>query len=80
MTAPLLLGPHSKDLGGGFVVRRLLPAGQRQAVGPYHPGRHYQRWHGSGAVRDGAHSVAAAFGPGMMQQVSNRGDARVICR
>lgn len=30
-----LLKAHSKDLGGGFVVRRLLPAMQRQAVGPF---------------------------------------------
>ncbi|MCU0814521.1 MAG: pirin family protein [Burkholderiaceae bacterium] len=29
------LKPHAKDLGGGFVVRRLLPAAQRQAVGPF---------------------------------------------
>lgn len=35
MTAPLLLDAHAKDLGGGFVVRRLLPAAQRQAVGPF---------------------------------------------
>ncbi len=34
-SAPKLLSAHSKDLGGGFVVRRLLPAGQRQAVGPF---------------------------------------------
>ena len=27
--------PHQKDLGGGFVVRRLLPSVQRQAVGPF---------------------------------------------
>lgn len=33
--APQLLNAHSKDLGGGFVVRRLLPAAQRQAVGPF---------------------------------------------
>ena len=33
--APQLLGAHVKDLGGGFVVRRLLPAAQRQAVGPF---------------------------------------------
>ena len=26
---------HAKDLGGGFTVRRLLPAVQRQAVGPF---------------------------------------------
>lgn len=26
---------QEKDLGGGFVVRRLLPAAQRQAVGPF---------------------------------------------
>lgn len=30
-----LLSAHAKDLGGGFVVRRLLPAAQRQAVGPF---------------------------------------------
>ncbi len=30
-----LLKPHEKDLGGGFIVRRLLPAGVRQAVGPF---------------------------------------------
>lgn len=35
MSAPQLLSAHAKDLGGGFVVRRLLPAGQRQAVGPF---------------------------------------------
>jgi redox-sensitive bicupin YhaK (pirin superfamily) len=29
------LSPHAKDLGGGFVVRRLLPAAARQAVGPF---------------------------------------------
>ena len=29
------LHPHAKDLGGGFVVRRLLPAAARQAVGPF---------------------------------------------
>jgi redox-sensitive bicupin YhaK (pirin superfamily) len=27
--------PHAKDLGGGFTVRRLLPAAARQAVGPF---------------------------------------------
>jgi redox-sensitive bicupin YhaK (pirin superfamily) len=31
----LILTPHTKDLGGGFTVRRLLPAAQRQAVGPF---------------------------------------------
>src|SRR4051794_6492023 len=31
----VLLSPHSKDLGGGFTVRRLLPSAQRQAVGPF---------------------------------------------
>ena len=30
-----VLKPHQKDLGGGFVVRRSLPAAQRQAVGPF---------------------------------------------
>ncbi|HEU4460767.1 MAG TPA: pirin family protein [Methylibium sp.] len=27
--------PHRHDLGGGFVVRRLLPSAQRRAVGPF---------------------------------------------
>jgi len=27
--------PHTKDLGGGFLVRRLLPSLARQAVGPF---------------------------------------------
>jgi len=31
----LTLSPHSKDLGGGFVVCRLLPSAARQAVGPF---------------------------------------------
>ena len=30
-----LLQPPQKDLGGGFVVRRLLPAARCQAVGPF---------------------------------------------
>jgi redox-sensitive bicupin YhaK (pirin superfamily) len=34
-TPDLFLKAHSKDLGGGFVVRRLLPAAQRQSVGPF---------------------------------------------
>ncbi len=36
MNPPLqLLKPHTKDLGGGFIVRRLLPAAARPAVGPF---------------------------------------------
>ncbi|OYT92056.1 MAG: hypothetical protein CFE43_10005 [Burkholderiales bacterium PBB3] len=35
MSAPTFLKPHSKDLGGGFVVNRLLPSAQQQAVGPF---------------------------------------------
>ncbi len=30
-----MLSPTQKDLGGGFIVRRLLPSAQRQAVGPF---------------------------------------------
>lgn len=30
-----LLAAHAKDLGGGFVVRRLLPSATRRAVGPF---------------------------------------------
>ena len=30
-----VLEPHLKDLGGGFMVRRLLPSALRQAVGPF---------------------------------------------
>jgi redox-sensitive bicupin YhaK (pirin superfamily) len=32
---PLLLEPRERDLGGGFFVRRVLPAAQRRAVGPW---------------------------------------------
>ena len=35
MSTPQLLGAHAHDQGGGFVVRRLLPAARRQAVGPF---------------------------------------------
>jgi redox-sensitive bicupin YhaK (pirin superfamily) len=30
-----LLSGHEKDLGGGFVVRRLLPAARQRSVGPF---------------------------------------------
>jgi redox-sensitive bicupin YhaK (pirin superfamily) len=30
-----ILKSHEKDLGGGFVVRRLLPSSAKQAVGPF---------------------------------------------
>jgi redox-sensitive bicupin YhaK (pirin superfamily) len=35
MSIAQFLTPHEKDLGGGFKVRRLLPAAQRQSVGPF---------------------------------------------
>jgi redox-sensitive bicupin YhaK (pirin superfamily) len=35
MTATQTLAPHAKDLGGGFMVRRLLPQADRRAVGPF---------------------------------------------
>ncbi len=35
MTARSTLHPHTKDLGGGFTVKRLLPAAARAAVGPF---------------------------------------------
>jgi hypothetical protein len=36
MSTPLqLIAPRTHDLGGGFVVRRALPAAARQAVGPF---------------------------------------------
>jgi redox-sensitive bicupin YhaK (pirin superfamily) len=31
----LILTGHTSDLGGGFVVRRMLPAARRQSVGPF---------------------------------------------
>jgi redox-sensitive bicupin YhaK (pirin superfamily) len=31
----MLLAPQEKDLGGGFAVRRLLPAARRRSVGPF---------------------------------------------
>jgi redox-sensitive bicupin YhaK (pirin superfamily) len=35
MTAWQTLAPQGRDLGGGFVVRRLLPQADRRAVGPF---------------------------------------------
>jgi redox-sensitive bicupin YhaK (pirin superfamily) len=35
VAGPQFIDPHEKDLGGGLVVRRLLPSAQRQAVGPF---------------------------------------------
>jgi len=35
MSVLLQLTGHDKDLGDGFMVRRLLPAAQRQAIGPF---------------------------------------------
>src|SRR3954452_24574176 len=35
MAAALVLAGHDKDLGGGFVVSRLLPAARRRSVGPF---------------------------------------------
>lgn len=35
MPATLLVRPHEKDLGGGFIVRRSLPAAAQRAVGPF---------------------------------------------
>ena len=35
MNELLVLQPHDKDLGGGFKVRRLLPAAKRRSVGPF---------------------------------------------
>ncbi|MFC0168420.1 pirin family protein [Pseudoduganella danionis] len=35
MTVTTLIKGHEKDLGGGFVVRRYLPAAVKQAVGPF---------------------------------------------
>ncbi len=35
MSALLQIAGREHDLGGGFMVRRLLPAAQRQAIGPF---------------------------------------------
>ena len=35
MPAFTLIATHTKDLGGGFMVRRALPAAQQRAVGPF---------------------------------------------
>jgi redox-sensitive bicupin YhaK (pirin superfamily) len=35
MPIAYLFKPHDKDLGGGFTVRRILPAAARQSVGPF---------------------------------------------
>ncbi|MEO6973080.1 MAG: pirin family protein [Rhodoferax sp.] len=35
MSIELLLTGHDRDLGGGFMVRRLLPADSRRSIGPF---------------------------------------------
>lgn len=35
MAVSLLLQPHMRDLGGGMMVRRLLPAKGKQGIGPF---------------------------------------------
>jgi redox-sensitive bicupin YhaK (pirin superfamily) len=35
MTMPERITPRAHDLGGGFTVKRVLPAMQRQAIGPF---------------------------------------------
>lgn len=35
MPANPIIKPHEKDLGGGFIVRRSLPAAAQRAVGPF---------------------------------------------
>lgn len=35
MTVIETLRPHSRDLGGGFMVRRVLPAAARKSIGPF---------------------------------------------
>ena len=35
MTIAHILKGHEKDLGGGFMVYRILPAAVKQAVGPF---------------------------------------------
>lgn len=35
MPISTILSAHDKDLGGGFTVRRILPAATRQSVGPF---------------------------------------------
>ena len=35
MPVQRILNGHPKDLGGGFIVRRILPSAKRQAVGPF---------------------------------------------
>ena len=35
MTEALILQPRAHDLGGGLLVRRVLPAAQQRSVGPF---------------------------------------------
>lgn len=35
MTPATVISPQNRDLGGGFMVRRLLPAAARRSVGPF---------------------------------------------
>src|SRR4051794_12475858 len=35
MAVQEILGSHAKDLGGGLMIHRMLPAANRQSVGPF---------------------------------------------
>ena len=35
MAVSLILSGHTKDLGGGYMIQRLLPAAERPGVGPF---------------------------------------------
>ena len=35
MSKPLSISGHDHDLGGGFIVRRVLPSAARQSIGPF---------------------------------------------
>jgi redox-sensitive bicupin YhaK (pirin superfamily) len=35
MAVATIIKPHEKDLGGGFIVRRLLPATEARSIGPF---------------------------------------------
>ena len=35
MAMQMQMAGHMKDLGGGFTVRRLLPAARQRSVGPF---------------------------------------------
>ena len=59
MAVSLLLGSREHDLGGGLVIRRLLPSAKKQGVGPF---LFFDHFGPTAVAADGGGSVTGASG------------------